>query len=572
MEEIELKNNFDTMVQKYFKKLDKKFDSECGLIGMDVKVKNVIHSNATGHVHYIRDNAVYAQLVYMLGEKNRYQAAEKIINRIIDVQDKDPKSITCGLWSCYFEEDLKQMSQPDYNMAEFVTRPMIYILLEKSDCISKDTVMRMKEAMNLAAHCCIRRNVGLDYTNVISMSCFTLMLTGEITGDEGLISAGKAELKAFTEYTRFNGGFSEYNSPCYFKVVGDSISHIFKYCSDEKCRKYAVELNRYLWDMVSKHYSTEFNELAPPYVRAYTDIDIENENTDYVYYATKGKYGEYHCSMNEWELNIPCCPDEFFENFEKELWIEDIYYKKNNLRKRNTDVTIIRDFESPDLTAYTYKSKQYLFGALQRTDLWDQRRTSMLIWDKNDKKTFKLRCMKDGYSFSSGMAYTAMEKDEMLTVIGFSTDHGYKHYILDLFKDGIIETECLKFTMKICGKYKKENFRHTEDELIYSDDKITFNVKIIAWMFDGKNGTVRFTDDGFELICYEGEKKKIDLTHLDETYGIISMKINGEAICPKVTKNGEHLSVASPKYAIKTYLNPKDYNTCIRDTIVSILR
>lgn len=566
----EAKKNFDSMVGKYFESVDKRFDNDCGLIGVNIEKKNVIHTNVTGYAHYISGNAVYAQLVYMSGAKHRYAAAENIINKIIDAQDKNPESATYGLWSYYFEEKLIQMSAPDYNMAEFVARPMIYILMEKRECLSERTAERMKEALNLAARCCIKRNVGLDYTNVVSMSCLTITVIGEITNDKNLIEYGRRELREFTEYTRFNGGFSEYNSPCYFKVVGDSVSRILKYCRDEECRRYAEELNKYLWKMVSQHYSAEFNELAPPYVRAYSDTDEENENTDFIYYATNGRYGSYNCTMNDWELNVPECPKEFYENFEKELWIEDTYYKKNSLRKRDTDATIVRDFDSPDLTAYTYKTKEYLFGALQKTDLWDQRRTSMLMWDKDDKKTFKLRCIKDGFSFSSGMAYTAMHKDEMLTVVGFSTDHGYKHYILDCFENGITEAENLKFTMKINGKYKKENFRHTDNELIYSDEKISFTVKILKWCFDGRDGKVKFTDDGFELICHDGEKKTIDLTKLKATYGVISMKINGEAPSAVITNGGERVKVGSGAYEIETYTQPKPYNTCIRDTIVKL--
>lgn len=565
----EVRANFENMVLKYFESVDKQFDEKCGLIGVDIKKKNVIHTNVTGYAHYISGNAVYTQLVFMSGAKHRYAAAEEIINKIIDAQDTNPESRTCGLWAYYFEEELTEMSAPDYNMAEFVARPMIYILLEKGDLISERTAQRMKKALNLAARCCIRRNVGLDYTNVISMSCLTTMIIGEITGDDELREFGKRELGEFVEYTRESGGFSEYNSPCYFKVVGDSVGRILKYCRDEECRSMAEELNRCLWEMVSTHYSAEFNELAPPFVRAYYDTDVEFENTDFVYYATGGKYGKYHCSMNDWELNVPKCPEEFYENFEKELWLKNVYYKKNNLRKRNTDVTIVQDFDSPDLTAYTYKTKKYLFGALQKTDLWDQRRTSMVLWDKDSKKSFKLRCMKDGFSFSSAMAYTAMNGDEMLTVVGFSTDHGSKHYILDRFENGTIETESLKFTMKINGAYNKENFKRNGNELVYGDGKISFSVKVLAWVFDGAEGEVRFTDDGFELVCHDGESRTLNLSELKETYGVISMKINGEALNAEIEQNGMRVKASTEKFAIDTYSRPQDYNSCIRNTYVT---
>lgn len=557
------------MVRKYFESVDNRFDESCGLIGVEIEQKNVIHTNVLGYAHYISGNAVYAQLVFMSGAEHRYAAAEAIINKIIDAQDTDPESRTCGLWPYYFEEKLTQMSAPDYNMAEFVARPMLYILLEKRSLISENTAQRIKNALHLAARCCMRRNVGLDYTNVVSMSCLTVTVIGEITGDDRMAEFGKRELREFTDYTRFNGGFSEYNSPCYFKVVGDSVTRIMKYCRDEECRSMARELNMYLWEMVSTHYSAEFNELAPPYVRAYYDTDVEFENTDFIYYATGGKYGEYHCSENDWELNVPKCPECFYENFEKELWLKNVYYRKNNLRKRDTDATIIQDFESPDLAAYTYKTKKYLFGALRKTDLWDQRRTCMLMWDKHDKKTFKLRCMKDGFSFSSAMAYTAMHKDELLTVVGFSTDHGSKHYILDKFENGEIETESLKFTMKLNGNYDKDNFSITDSGIYYADGEISFSVKILAWVFDGKKGEIRFTDNGLELVCHEGEKRKINLRTLKDTYGVLSMKVNGEAPQAAISVGGGRVAAAAGQLAVDAYSRPQSYNSCIRNTYVT---
>ena len=556
------------MVRKFFEKTDRKLDTECGLIGVTVKEKNVIHTNVTGYAHYICENAIYTQLVYMNREESRYTAAEHIISEIIKAQDQDPESKTYGLWPHYFEEKLTEMSAPDYNMAEFISRPLIYIMLERSECISPETAENIKAALCRAARCCIKRNAGLDYTNVISMSCVTLILIGQLLNDEELINAGKEELSEFAEYTRFNGAFNEYNSPCYLKVVGDSIERIFKYCTDEESRLLASELNDCLWDMISKHYSTEFNELAPPFLRAYFDTDVDKENTDFIYYATDGKYGSYNCTMNDWELNVPKCPEKFYENFEKKLWLDGAYYKKNNLRKRNSDVTIVRNFESPDLIAYTYKTKNYLFGAFERTDLWDQRRTSMIMWDKENKKTFKLRCLKDGYSFSSAMAYTAMHKDEALTVVGFSTDHGYKHYILDSLNGGKTDAESLKFTMKISGEYKKENFARKGNELLYNDGKISFSVKITAWVFDGEPGEIRFTDDGFELVCYEGERKTLDLNVLGETYGVISMKINGEAPSAQFSVSGGRVSAETDKFAVEAYASPKPFNSCIKNAIV----
>lgn len=568
---MSVNENYKSMIQRFFERADKKFDQSCGLIGEKVTEKNVIHTNVTGYAHHVRDNAIYAQLVYMTKSNHRYAAAEEIINKIIDAQDKNENSSTYGLWSYYFEEKITEMSAPDYNMAEFIARPMIYVILEKSKLISPDTRDSIKSALRRAAKCCMKRNVGHDYTNVAAMSCVTVIIVGEILNDAHMINYGKEKLRGFVKYTEYTGGFSEYNSPCYFKYVGDSMARMLRYCKDAECIEMAENIGNCLWNMVSMHYSNVFKELAPPYVRAYNDLDADFENSDYIYYATSGKYGEYHCSANDWELNILDCPEAYFNNFEKEIWIEDEYYKTNNLREKNSDATIIQDFDSPNLTAYTLKRKDYLFGALQKTDLWDQRRTSMLLWDKHDKKTFKLRCEKDGYSFSSAMAYTAMYKNEQITVVSFATDHGEKHYILDKLKDGIINTESLKFTMKICGNYEKNNLRKTGNGIVYTDANISFDVKIISWVFNGKDGIINFTEDGFELVCYNGEPKEIDLNGLDDTYGVISIKVNGAAPNVKIEVADGRLTASTKKFKIDTYSKPNKYNLCMKNTGVKTI-
>lgn len=567
----EVRKNYERMLGLCFEEKDGNYDADCGLIGFDVEEKNVIHSNVVGRAHSISCNAVYVQLVYMCKKEERYARAESIIRRIIAAQDKNIESSTYGLWSSYFEEGLDKMTDPDYNMAEFVARPLIYVMLERRECISDELCGEIKGTLRRAAQCCIRRNVGLDYSNVAAMSCVTISTIGELLGDDELIKAGERELAAFTEYTRFCGGFNEYNSPCYFKVVGDAIARMRKYLKGEKQKACADELNEYLWRMVSTHYSSGFCEFAPPLVRAYGDTDYKDENMNYIYFATDGNYGRYTDAVNDWEFNIAECPPKYYKNFDSELWLEDTYYKKNNLRERDTDATIVRDFDSPDLVAYTYKKKDYMFGALQKTDLWDQRRTSMLMWDRDLKRTIKLRCEMDGFSFCSAMAYTAQHKDDMLTVVGFSVDHGNKHYILDMFEDGKIKAKKLAFSMKLNESCGGQRLERRGDELIYSDGEISFSIKIAAWVFDGKPGEIRYADDGFELICCDGEEREIDLGALRDTYGIISMSVNKAANDAGFTVRDGRLSVSSAdgRLSIDTYSIPEKYNECIRHTTVT---
>lgn len=566
----EVEHRHKNISRRIFESMDKRLDDSCGLTYVKIEHKNVIHTNVTGIAHDVRDNSMYAQYVYMCGIEHRYNTAEHIIRKVIELQDKDPASKTYGLWQYYFEESLDEMSAPDYNLAEFVARPLIYIVNERAELISEELLLEIKEALGRAACCCIKRNAGLDYSNVASMSCFTIAAIGEITENEELIQKGKEELKSFWEYTKFNGTYSEYNSPCYFKVVGDSIARMMKYFKDKECRAMALELNDYLWEMVSEHYSQAFDDLAPPYVRGYHDIDVDKENKDFVYYATDGKFGSYNECLSEWEINVPKCPQKYYDNFSKELWLEKTYYKKNNLRSRDTDATIVRDFDSPDLIAYTYKTDSYMFGALQKTDLWVQRRTSMVVWDKELPKSLRLRCLKDDFDFASGMAYSYMNRNEMITAVGFSTDHGDKHYILDLFENGIIKASKLVFALQFGANKTSGVFSVNGSDYVYKDEDITITVNIKKWVFDGKEGEVRLTDNGIELVCFDGEQREVDLNALGESYGVFSMIINGKTPELELESDGERVAVksADEEYIINMYAKPKAYDLCIHDTEV----
>lgn len=559
------------ITERLFSNRHDEFDEDCGLVGITRTEGGVIHTTVTGRVHNTLSNAEYAQLIFMLYKEEYYERARAVLNRLLEAQDKNPQSRTYGLWSYYFEEDLTQMTDPDYNWAEFIGGPLIYIVKERSECLGDELLSKVKEALRLAAYCCIKRNVGLDYTNVICMSTFTILTIGEIIEDQDVIDRGKKELKKLIDYTRFNGAFSEYNSPCYAKVAVDAISRMIKYFKDDECRKIAEELNVYAWKMIARHYSTVFNEVTPPYTRNYTDLDNLGEIGAFIYLGTDGRYGKANDTASTWFLNDIHCPEECYQYFDREMWMEDVYYKKNNIRERDEDVTIIRDFESPDLTAYSYKTKDYLFGALQKTELWTQRRTSMVIWNKESKRCLKLCGIKNNFDFSSAMAYTALYKNKMLTLLGFSTDHGDKHYILDLFKDGKIKAKKLSFMLKTGGDNANLRFEKNGDEYILNDDGIKISVRVISWVWNGEPGCVRITDEGLELLCFEGDSDhEVDLNMLKSSYGVISMSVNEAAMKADVTVNGEKVFVESEdkKYSIEGFTVPKTYNTCIREVTV----
>ncbi|MBP3360012.1 MAG: hypothetical protein J6N52_04095 [Clostridia bacterium] len=559
------------LLKKKLLEMDKKYDENAGLLGEMKYEESVIHSKVTGMVHGTGINREYVLFVFMTETEERYERAIGILKKLSALQDKNPESRTCGLWPYYMEESLEDMKAPDYNFAEFVGSTFIYIMKEKRHLIDDALAGEIEEVLRLAAHCCVRRNVGVDYTNACCMSVYTIIAAAEILKDDYLFEKGKAELIHFVEYTRFNGAFSEYNSPCYIQVAADSIAKMQMYFEDEECRKMADELNEYLWEMCASQYSTGFNLLTPPYTRVYEDID-EKEIPFFVYLATEGRYGSKTDALCIYHLYDISCPEKYYPLFEKTGWVNKTYYKKNNLREAEEDLTIVRDLESPDLTVYSYITDDYLFGSLQKSELWVQRRTLMTVWDNDNKKALKLCGLKNNFGFSSAMSYVAQNKNKAVALVGFCTDHGDKHYILDLFKDGKLKAQSLVFKLQLSGGYEGLRFKEENGMYVLSDGDFRICVKVEKWVYDGKEAEVRIADDGLELVCFSGEEREVDFNKLGETYGVLSYAINEKPAGIAVEAKDGKIRIVSEnaEYEITGTAVPKTYNECMRGTEVIV--
>ena len=82
-------------------KLRKDFDEKENLIFIDnIKRTGIYHSNIEGNnIHNIRDSSGYAK--ELICEGLNVELGEKIIEKVISLQDKDFESKTYGLWAYY---------------------------------------------------------------------------------------------------------------------------------------------------------------------------------------------------------------------------------------------------------------------------------------------------------------------------------------------------------------------------------------------------------------------------------------------------------------------------------------
>ena len=532
-ESLEKESLISKLLEKKIQQEGLRYDETTGMLVVEQKKwAGGYHTRKVGILHPVRDAAEYADAIFHSEKKELYERGETILKAIIRLQDDREESPTYGLWPYYLEESLDDMIHPDYNWADFISKSLLGIRIMASSKISEETRTMMDGAIYRAALCSIKRNVGLDYTNIALMSSLTILSAGELLREEKLIQEGSDRLHRLYEYTKFNGAFSEYNSSAYIVVALHEIARMKQFFQKKEYLDLAETFNEYAWDCLSTHYNTSLNQLTPPQTRAYVNLD-RGALAWMVYLGTDGAYGicpkegDLSAVSMESLLYPSQCPQMYVSRFaEKERSLTQTYYRKNNLRKQGTDTTIIRDLDHPDITAYSYQTEAYSMGIFQSSDCWNQRRNAMIVWGKEIPSYLRLRGMMGDYDFCSAMVYGVQNKNRMFGHLGFVSDRGSFHYILDERKDGIYDTDRIYFQFEMEGR-EGLCFEETENGYCVRDQGLCITICIPEFMFDGHPGTVCLSADRKKilLIGYQGEKKSIDTKQWDTTYGLFYMEV-----------------------------------------------
>lgn len=503
------------------------------------------HTKLSGRVHPTVLAACYAADIYGMEQEEYYGRAEAVLYRLAELQDQEPQSQTFGLWPYYAEQSLSEMLAPDYNWADFIGKQVAYILKKHNEKLNCPLRECLREMLRKAAACSLKRNVSPDYTNISIMSKITLICAGEILGDDNLLREGKRRLEKVVEYNRFCGSFSEYNSSTYTVLAIEEAARMRLLFDDPKCRAMADELSALGWNCLARHYHSELRQLAPPQMRAYRDLD-NGSLKSFIHIGTDGRVGDMvkDAVDLQWFLLPIHCPEKeeqlFYESYPR--WLEHTFYKKNNLRNKEEDTVIIRNVDSPDLKAFTYMTDAYAMGAFEKTDLWNQRRTSMVVWGRNRICYLRLRCLNHDYDYCSGMAYTLQRKNRMLTNLGFVTDRGDFHYILDKDKNGVLTTDFLCFRMEVGGECEDVSFRQEGRAVWIEDGEVAIRIDYADAVFDGAEMELVLNSEEhyIDLICF-GTRRTVDFRKLDACFASFAVTVYDAKRKPALGETSERI-------------------------------
>ena len=528
------------------------FDEEENLIVTRTKSKKAVyHSGISDRdVHVIVPSSVYARRLICSGEN--VGLGERIFEKVLSLQDRDPESATYGLWPYYLEEKLENMDEPDKNMAGFNAREILTVLYKNPDPLSQSIKDKMFDAIAAACSAIIKRNEGVQYTNVAFMESYVLCCAGELTGNGELTKAGRDKLKKSLGFIYYQGSVFEHNSSCYSFLCVRDLGSIVKYVKDREAAAYAAEINKYIWSVIAEHFDYNTLQLGGPQCRAYEDF-LPKDNLELIMSAC-GLYENYKKHpLAPKKLKIietdAVCPEEYIPYFSGEkVW-------------ESSRRIIMRGFNYPHFAfsqaIYHYRGDGFTLGTFNREELWNQRRP--LLSYINGKKTpycFRVKCIHDGFDFSSAVLHAVQKDGKVLGNINFSSDRGDTHIGLDPVKNATIEAEDLRIVFEISGDTEDVNYRATEKNVEITVGNVPIRIADIYTRFG--DFPIRATSENndkhlrYSIILYNGEKRKINLAKLEEAICVFTVEMG------QFAKNSKCKTVASGRFLRSEWTVGKD--------------
>jgi hypothetical protein len=543
---------------KALREKDSRYDPAEKMIGRPFSSPGYHTTLKGGSVHPTRDSLSYAVALLDSGEADRLNRAEDILRRVISLQDQNPKSRTYGIWSWFLEEPLEKMSPPDWNWADFCGTQLLQVAIDHNRQLPRDLRNKVKESILHAAYSIKRRNVGPGYTNIALMGTYVTLVAGERFGVDELADYGKARLRRFYDHTLKHGSFSEYNSPTYTVVAINEISRMLRHVQDQDSRELLEKLNHLAWSHVARHFHPPTRQWAGPHSRCYRTL-LGTRTLAFIQRATSGKVHfmskeEAAVSLDAHRLGASCPQDllnYFTELDSPRLEVEP--FTRNKSKKH-------------DIIGTTYLHPVYTLGSVNIGDLWNQRRPLLAYWRTDDGvMAMRLRCLHDGYDYSSASIFTVQDKGDILGAVVFATDRGDTHISLDRIKKATIKAKDLRIRLELEGavnNIKLPSKVETGKPIQTLSGLTTFDFKVAHAVFGDFPITMNTSRDGnkawIDIVLYNGKQTEIEFVNIEEAAIIFTLSIN-PAFQRRLAERRFEVRIDSTETLITTNLDRSPY-------------
>lgn len=484
-----------------------------------------------GIVHPTRDALTYAAALLESGQPQHLDRAEAILKRVTRLQDQNPASKTCGIWSWYLEEPLDRMAPPDWNWADFCGVQLLAAWMGHRTRLDPAVAAMVRESIGHAARSIRKRDVGPGYTNIAIMGTYVTLVAGEQLEDAALAAYGKARLRRLHAFVTSQGSFSEYNSPTYSIVALTELTRILAHARDEAGRQLAREIHDLAWRHVAVHFHAPTRQWTGPQSRSYGD-DLRRSPATLAFLEAACA-GEASLGAGDpLPLGLDAC----------RLAVECPASLRSHFRELKTARGVVETFipASPGrsgaarpVVGTTWLDPRFALGTVNRGDFWNQRRPWLACWGTVAQPVIvRARFLKDGVDFCSALVFSDQHEGRALSTVVFADDYGDFHPSLDRVRDGSFKARDLRLRLECCGSPKDvvwSGIKEPAAVVRALDRGIELRLRPGTGVFDGK--PVRWERcatagiEGLDAVLYSGAESVVDLKSIREAFLVFGASV-----------------------------------------------
>ena len=496
------------LIERVLKIEDLRYDEAARLVSRVVGPGYRYHTKLRDRrAHPTRESLDYALTLMEAGGKEQIARAVATIDRVLELQDRDPASKWYGIWGWYMEEPPPKMDPADWNWADFNGATLLLIELRHGAKLPEALRARVKEAIGHAARSIERRNVSMRYTNIAVKGTFVTLAAAEVLGDERIGAYARDRMVRLCQTIDETGSFDEYNSPTYARVTLTNLTRIRMFVKDVEARRRAAAIEERCWLHLASHWDAARAQFAGPMSRCYsTDIG-------YPLWLEKALGGRLGLAR----------PDDVKEGGDAETAIHDFrcpehiarrFLAAGEARQHREMYQKVKEGEAP-VVGTCWVEPTFSLGSVNRGDFWNQRRPILAFFGGRTRPASSLtvRVIKDGYDFSSAMLWSVQGKGYLAGVVNFRDPGGDRHISLDMVKNG--EFECGRLFLEFDFESLPDGFTFSERDRVVSLTAKTIQARLAirGGKFGPNEPSVKLTEGKqslvvtVDLLPREGKKR-----------------------------------------------------------------
>ncbi len=435
----------DNALQRMGAQFDAKEEMLAVPLGAEYRYHTALRSQTA---HPTRESLHYALLLLESRQEARSAQAQRILARLLALQEKDSASRWYGLWGWYLEEPAPQMQPADWNWADFLGSILLLTHHRHASRLDKALRAAVEEGIRHAAYSIMRRNVRMGYTNIAIKGTFVTLAAADLLNDSVLRVYARERLQRLAKEIDLTGSYNEYNSPTYNRVGIENLVRMRMLWKDADAVALASRMEDRLWDHFSRRWHMPSRQLAGPMSRAYsTDIGqplwLQKALGNELAFGSLSDIRSGKAGGDPEACYIDFrCPPAYRSRF------LDIGHPR----------TVREIFLPAEPGCHPTQGTTWLdhtgsIGSINQGDFWVQRRPLVAYWKQGGGFGYaQLRFLKDDYDFSSALFFSVQHENTVLAIVNFRNPGGDKHISLDPIADGRFSARSLRVQLDITAE------------------------------------------------------------------------------------------------------------------------